>query len=454
MLNKIITQAQKYLQESFDPEGVEKTGRTTQFVKRQSKLTGFVFLKTLVMGFLSYPHATLKQLAGVCADMNVEITAQGLDDRLSQAAVDFLKQRLVEALSHWRVRSRGVGEIMQHFTEVYLMDSTSVALPATLQGLFPGSGGNASTAMLKIQLLFGLLSGALHKLDLVAGNLPDSGYQEHIPHLLPGSLLIQDLGYFNLDLFHTLADRAIFFLTRWRQDVKVYLNSDPQHALDMLTFLADQHSTVAAYQVQVGQQMHLSCRMVVVRLPQEVAEQRRRRVKADAQRRGSTVKPYSLALCDWNIFLTNIPSERLSLAQILACYGLRWQIELVFKLWKSQAGLNRLATLRKERALCEVYAKLIGIVLTHFLVAPLRFLLIEQRVQISPVIARQILQDRAKTISSCLGLPDNSLFLPISDLIHRILRFARINKRNLHLSSWERFCRANDLSLAQLYPLA
>jgi len=45
----------------------------------------------------------------------------------------------------------------------------------------------------------------------------------------------------------------------------------------------------------------------------------------------------------------------------------RWQIELIFKLWKSYCGLREFAHLRRDRILTELYARMIGLVLTHFL---------------------------------------------------------------------------------------
>ncbi len=62
----------------------------------------------------------------------------------------------------------------------------------------------------------------------------------------------------------------------------------------------------------------------------------------------------------------------LSIEQVALLYRVRWQIELVFKLWKSYCRLDHIQGLRRERVLFELYTKMIGIILTQFLVAPLR----------------------------------------------------------------------------------
>jgi hypothetical protein len=454
MLKLIIVQASQTLHNYFDPEQTNQAARLTSFVKRTSKLDGFVFLKALVLGFLQHPQASLCQLSQVCLDLGVSITPQGIDERLNEAAVKFLQVRLAGALANWQSKHQRIAHVLENFTEVYLQDSTIQSLPEGLRDQFPGAGGNASAAAVKIQLLFGFLSGCMVHLEIHNGLASDTRYQAHIPHLLPGSLLIQDLGFFVLAMLQAVASQGAFFLSRWKADLLVFLAEGAKQPVEMVSFLKRQVSEVAEYEVYLGQRTRMTCRMVSVRLPQRVASQRRRRLKAGAKRRGISNSGRNLALCDWMVFVTNLPEDRLSFHQILACYNLRWQVELIFKLWKSQAGLKYLGGLRRERVLCELYAKLIGLVLTHFLIAPLRFFLIEQQVEISMCKAWYVLQDRAKALAQVLGVELFRLETELDQLTQRILRFARKNKRKKHLSSFSRLVSAQHLTIEQLYPLA
>jgi hypothetical protein len=454
MLKLIIAQASQALHSYFNSEQTNQAARLANFVIRTSKLDGFVFLKALVLGFLQHPQASLGQLSQVCLDLGVSITPQGIDERLNEAAVKFLQVRLASALANWQAKRQKMADLLENFTEVYLQDSTIQSLPKGLQDQFPGVGGNASPAAIKIQLLFGFLSGCMIHLEILGGRSSDTRYQAHLPHLLPGSLLIQDLGYLALTILQAIDTQGVFFLSRWKADVKVFLAQGAEQPVEMLTFLDRQAPEVVSYVVYLGQQARLACRMVSVCLPEQIASQRRRRLKIDAKRRGRSLGGRNLALCDWMVFVTNLPEEQLSLRQILACYNLRWQIELIFKLWKSQAGLKHLGGLRRERVLCELYAKLIGLVLTHFLVAPLRFWLIEQQVEISASKARYVLQDRAKALAQILGKELKGLQEELDQLTQRILRFARKNKRKKHPSSFSRLVSAQQLTIEQLYPLA
>jgi len=453
MPKTIITQVQQKLQNFFDAEETNRVAREVGFMIRDRKLDGIKFLKTLVFGYLQEPQASLNQLCQVSRDLEVEITRQGLDERMNDKAVKFLKECLKTALGKLRAKRSEVAKILDSFTEVYLLDSTVQSLPEPLKEVFRGVGGNASEAAVKIQLLFGFRSGNIEHLEFADGRSPDTKYQGHVSHLAPGSLLIHDLGYFNLTVLLAVIAQGAFFLSRWRQDACVFWDQSPNKPLNMLAFLDRQVSQVVSYDVHVGIRAQVPCRMICVCLPEPVAAGRRQRLKANARRLGKTASKNSLALCDWNIFLTDLPEERISLHQILAFYSLRWQIELIFKLWKSQAALKHLRGRCPERILCELYAKMIALVITHFIVAPLRFLLIEHQIEISPPKAQQILRNRAQILLISIGSSAQVLQEELHVLTNRILHFARKDKRNKQLSSFFRLAFADTLQLDQLYSL-
>lgn len=74
-----------------------------------------------------------------------------------------------------------------------------------------------------------------------------------------------------------------------------------------------------------------------------------------------------LAWLEWSIFITNVPQEWLTLTQVALIYRLRWQIELLFKLWKSECQIDRIAGHLRARVLCEIYAKLIAAVIFQYI---------------------------------------------------------------------------------------
>jgi hypothetical protein len=63
-----------------------------------------------------------------------------------------------------------------------------------------------------------------------------------------------------------------------------------------------------------------------------------------------------------------VPVEKLSWQEAAVLYRLRWQIELLFKLWKSGGGLKQWHSHKAQAILAEIYAKLIGQVVQHWLI--------------------------------------------------------------------------------------
>jgi len=100
--------------------------------------------------------------------------------------------------------------------------------------------------------------------------------------------------------------------------------------------------------------------------PQE-AEERRRRLKATACRKGRTVNQKRLAWADWTIYITHVPTTLLTVRQGLLLGGVRWQIELLIKLWKAHGRIDESHSGKPWRILCEVYAKLLAMLVQRWI---------------------------------------------------------------------------------------
>jgi hypothetical protein len=103
-------------------------------------------------------------------------------------------------------------------------------------------------------------------------------------------------------------------------------------------------------------------------VPEEVANRRRQQARETAKRKGRTPSAEYLELLGWSLFITNVPGEDLTWKAVIVLYRARWQIELLFKLWKSH---NHLARTRPGASALEVlavfYAKLLGVVLQNWI---------------------------------------------------------------------------------------
>ena len=424
-----LTQAGIWIKDFFG-ETIKARARETKFVQRLSALNGRKFLQAMVFGFVENPDASLNDLSQVCLDLGVDITPQGLDQRINEKAVAFLKKVFADAMDRFKDQLPLPLPLLQQFSAIYLTDSTMESLPANLADEFPGSGGDASEASLKVQLVFDFLLGNLVQVAFRAGREPDQKYRDYVNILPPGSLSITDLGYFCLDAFKAIMiARKAYFLSRFLTNTGLLTPAgEPINLYEMLRSCPRQ-----AFEINVlmgkRPQHQLPCRLICIPAPQEVADQRRRKAREKARRRGRTPSKEHLALLSWTILVTNVPASMLSIQQVALLYGVRWQVELVFKLWKSYCGLKRIAGLRRERVLVELYAKMIGIVLTHFLIAPLRMPQgwLANR-EISPMKVRKIFQRFARDLNRSLSnLTDFQNVL--SEMLAHIQSFGFKDKR-------------------------
>jgi hypothetical protein len=220
--------------------GANLAAAKNAFVQRVSKLTGAGFVQTLVFGFLANPRATRSQLAASAAALGVTISAQGIDQRMTEAAAGCLVDVLTDAASTMLTADPVVMPVLDRFRAVFIQDSTTIGLPRTLATYWRATGNQHTTDRPPSALKVG-----------VRLNLRDGGLQANLDHALT-------------------ADRSLA------------IQDDPIPAV------------------------------VVTRA--------------------------------------------------------RWQIELLFRLWKSEALIDTWRSGRPFAILCELYAKLIGVIIQHWLI--------------------------------------------------------------------------------------
>jgi hypothetical protein len=330
-------------------------------------------------------------------------------------------------------------ELLTQFTAIELVDSSGIGLPDSLADEFPGAGGDGPKAALKLQTIWEFLRGNLSKVTLQTGRQPDQSFEGHLAHVARGALFLCDLGYFVLTSLRDIAVAGAYFVSRLNTKCVLYKPMTLER-FDLLAHLRKSRADQLELNLLVGRDVKLLCRVLAVRLPPDVVAERRRKAKANARRKGRTLSAEKLAWLAWNVYITNVPVTMLTLRQAVLLYTLRWQIELLFKLWKSEAELDRVAGRLRERVLCEIYAKLIGMVVFHYLTAPLRW---AER-ELSPTKALQTLRRHMIEIAKAIGsLPD--LRAALAKLVRRWKRFALKDKRRTRVST----CRRIELAAAQ-----
>jgi hypothetical protein len=346
-------------------DAAQRLGRSSGFVQRRSKLDAARFVQTLALGWLSKPESSLSDLCQMAAAVGVQLTPQGLDDRFTPQAAELLLGVLQIAVEQVVAAVPGAMPLLARFNGVYLHDSTQLALLGELAPIWRGNGGKDSGAALKLQVQWEWLSGQITRLDLQAGRTPDNAAPAQGLPLPAGALRLADLGYFRLETLAEIAAAGAFFLTRFKHGTLVFDAAGER--LNLLRWLKGSDETVRDIPVQVGARQRLDCRLIAVRVPPEVAAERRRKLRRAAQVKGQAVSAERLALAGWTVLLTNAPVEKLNADEARVVAAVRWQMELLFKLWKSQGQLGRSRSRQAIRQLCEIYAKLLGQIIQHWL---------------------------------------------------------------------------------------
>lgn len=328
------------LTDFFASDDIEAAARRTGFVKRTSKITGKLFLALITFGSWSDAATTLGQLAAKATQLGkaVEVSPEAIYQRMNKHALAFLQDMIRQALAKVQALENVCEDgLFTFFTKVYLADSTGFALPDSLKELLPGSGGSAAKAGAKIQAVWDYKSSVFGHFALTPWNIPDQKYVDNVVALAHQYVLFSfDLGYFKVKALARIVDAGAYFLSRLNHQTKIFdATASPLQPLELARFL----KTVQGHRVEkpigLGATEHLACRLIAYRLPEPISNERRRIAKKTAKKKGYTPSQTHLELLSWHLFITNVPHTIWQTETIAKVYPVRWQIELIFKSWKS-----------------------------------------------------------------------------------------------------------------------
>jgi hypothetical protein len=389
-------------------------------IRRRRRLSGATFVQTLTFGWLANPHAPLEELAELADDLGCPVSAQALDQRFTPQAVDCLDRVLHAALLRLVGACPVTAPLLQRFTGVYVRDCSTITLPEALAGAWPGGPGAPAWpgAGVKLHVGLELCSGALENLSLQPDKTSDRCCAGTHAPLPAGAILLEDLGFYDGQRLRHYAGQGCYVLSR--APTRLLVRAPGRRPQNLAKFLAGLAEGAFDGWVTVGRRHKgWRCRLIAVRVPAEVAQQRWQRAEEDARRLGRTVSAAKRALCGWTVLLTNAPAALLSAEEALALRRVRWQIELLFRLWKDEGKVDESRGRKPYRVLCELLAKLLGQLVQHWAT-----LLAGSPLEISGVKAARRIRRRASRLAECLGvLP--ALVELLQRLQGRLRRFAR-----------------------------
>jgi hypothetical protein len=187
---------------------------------------------------------------------------------------------------------------------------------------------------------------------------------EDLAPLPPNSLRLRDLGFFDLKRLAAEMQRGIHFISRVPARLNVQFGASAPRSLT--AWLERQTADRIDTEVVLGTKHRLHCRLIAVRVPPDVAQKRLRRLLKKARKKGRKLSDRQRVLCQWTVLITDLSADAFSVEEICVLYRVRWQIELLYKAWKSGGGVGRTRGRRSGRVLCEAYAKLLAMLVQHW----------------------------------------------------------------------------------------
>ena len=212
-------------------------------------------------------------------------------------------------------------------------------------------------AAIKLFVRWDVLRGELHGLGLEQGRRNDQRGPLAVQDLPDGCLYVADLGFFGVQRLTTIAHGGPdqpgikrYFVSRYQP--KTVLQTRRGHRIALAGVLPQQVGQVLEMGALLGQAGRLAVRVIMLRVPKEVADQRRAHIREVAQAHGRTPDEEVLWLAEWTIVLTNVPQRRLTTEQVLVLLRLRGPIERLFRLWKEHGSIDAWRESRSRGASC------------------------------------------------------------------------------------------------------
>lgn len=344
-------------------------GRKAKFNQRAGGIPGNAFAESLIFTGCGFDKHSLNDMsASLKTRHNIEVSKQGVNKRFTKNTISFFEIILSELLRKIITENPHIKEL-SHFGTVRIKDSTCFQVPECLLEYFPGSGGSASKAMVRIQFEYDAKSGEVLDLSLHAFNEQDQTDSVNTLHTIKeNDLKLVDLGYVNRKYLEAMVEKKAFYLNRSPSNIGIYFKKgkgfEETNFVKLLKTMKKSGARFIDKNVFLyAAKNKFETRMIIEMLPNDIVSERIRKIKAEAKKNKRTPSAEHIARAYFNIFITNVSKLILPKEKVRQLYCLRWQIELVFKTWKSFGELQKTKEMKYERFVSCIYARLIMLML-------------------------------------------------------------------------------------------
>jgi Transposase DDE domain len=350
---QFTTMANKF-QSVLDEEVLNERGKELGLVKRQRLITPFRLGLSVVASMATQQGRTIADLHrqfNELWELDTDYNAF-YKQLLKPTAPEFFLDSLSDSMSQLTMKVLGfeAGAAFSEFNRLILQDGSSFALHDALANLFPGRFNAVSPAAVELHCTMALLQDA----PLIIALSPDTDSEHDYrpePESLRGDLLLADRGYLDLTYLRDIDRHGGFFMMRSKAGLNPRVIDAYREDGQRLKSCHDRDFQAITSKFPKRQRCELEVEWVIAGEPFRV----RLIVRWNPQKK-----------C-FDYLLTNLPQDRYTLSMICLAYKLRWQVELLFKEWKSYTNLHKFDTEKETISEALIWASLTASAIKRFL---------------------------------------------------------------------------------------
>lgn len=324
---------------------IDHIAKSSKFVQRKpKKITPLAFLQSFIIAYTK-PNFSFRQWAcQLSLLVGQYVSFQGLCKKCNNKCLVFVQELLNKAIKMQLENAYNTSGFKSKYTRILIEDSTSWNLCKSMLKAFSGAGNSKSdAAMFKSHFCYDLLSMNTIGYKVTGIKVNDNSQSSNIlEYLKPDDLVLRDLGYLSNKILKEIAKKKAWFISRLKDNSKYFL-PETEHEFNLAkelkkSFKNGQNKFIKS--LTIGKAEKLTATVIAVRLSENQVARRLKKYhdKYDKKQQMSDSKK---ELLHWSVMVTNIEQDKVDIDQIYKLYTLRWQIELLFKTWKSRFGINK-----------------------------------------------------------------------------------------------------------------